>query len=65
MIDMVVLTHWEELIPRVIIDEAEMVGLRGDVKVTTRQDVREIGAERIYNYTVNLRVTGSEWPPKV
>ena len=49
---------------RVIIDEAEMVGLRGELEVNAKQDVREIGAARTYNYRINAKVTGGESPPK-
>ena len=49
---------------RVIIDEAEMVGLRGELEVNARQNVREIGLERTYHYMINTKVTGGEWPPR-
>ena len=49
---------------RVIIDEGEMVGLGGELKVDARQDVREIETKRTYNYTINVKVNGGEWPPR-
>ena len=49
---------------RVIIDEAEMVGLRGEWEVKATQYVREIGPKRTYYHEVNAKVTGSEWPPR-
>ena len=49
---------------RVIIDEAKMVGLRGDLEVNAKQQVRDFGTSRTYNYRTNVTVTGGESPPK-
>lgn len=49
---------------RVIMDEAKMVGLRGDLEVNAKQQVREYGTSRTYNYRINVTVTGGESPPR-
>lgn len=49
---------------RVILDEAEMVGLRGTVKMDAKENVRIAGQRRIYDHKLDLTVTGNEWPPR-
>ena len=48
---------------RVILDEAETVGLQGKAKVNAQQKVRVAKQQRTYDHKFNLTVTGSESPP--
>ena len=49
---------------RVILDEAEILGLSGRVAIEARQDVEVSGSERDYSYEVTATVRGTEWPPR-
>ena len=49
---------------RVILDEAEMVGLTGSIKRDTKGQVRVREEKRPYKEKVNIEVKGVEWPPK-
>ncbi len=48
----------------VIIAEAEMVGLRKELEVKAKQDIRENGAFRTYNYRIDAKVTGGGLLPR-
>lgn len=48
---------------RVLLDEAEMMGLGYSVRLKTRQRVREDGDERVFQYDQRLKVGGYEAPP--
>lgn len=48
---------------RVILDEAQMMGLSGKVKIDGKQNVREQNGRRDYSIELDVTVTGSEWPP--
>ena len=48
---------------RVLLDEAEMVGLGCFVRLKARQRVREDGDERVFQYDQRLKVGGYEAPP--
>lgn len=49
---------------RVILDEAEMVGLGYTVNLEGQQDVRASGDARDYRQKLKISVTGNEGPPK-
>ena len=48
---------------RVILDEAEMVGLEYSVNVEGRQDVRDSGDAGNYRQHLKIKVDGREGPP--
>lgn len=48
---------------RVLLDEAEMMGLGYSVRLKARQRVREDGDERVFQYDQRLKVGGYEAPP--
>ena len=50
---------------RVILDDAEMVGLGGSVKVNAKESVRVDGASRHHKYNFNVTIRGNEWPPRI
>ena len=45
-------------------DEAEFVGLRGDVRMNAKENVRIVGERRAHNYRINVSVAGGELPPR-
>ena len=49
---------------RVILDEAEMMGLWGKVKIDAKQDFRVEEGRRHYRIELDATVTGGEWPPR-
>ena len=49
---------------RVILDEAEYVGLTGGIKVQANRQVRVTGDKREHTDTINLTVKGGECPPR-
>ena len=49
---------------RVIIDEAELVGLGFSIRVDTEQQVQETSGNRKYRYKQKLNIKGTEMPPK-
>ena len=49
---------------RVILDDAEVVGLGGSVKVAAKESVRVDEANRHYKYNFDVTVRGNEWPPR-
>ena len=49
---------------RVILDEADMVGLWGKISVTGKQNVRITGQERDYRYKIGMTFKGGESPPR-
>ena len=49
---------------RVILDEAEIMGLSGRISLDTRQRVREDRGSRSYDNTIDAGVRGTEWPPR-
>lgn len=50
---------------RVILDEAEMMGLWGNVKIDAKQNVRFNEGRRDYRIELDTTVTGGEWPPRL
>ena len=50
---------------RVILDEAVMMGLRGTVDLSAKENVQVTGSRRTYNQEFHGTVTGGEWPPRV
>ena len=49
---------------RVILDEAEYVGLAGGLRVHVNRNIRVNGEERQYEDQVELTITGGECPPR-
>ena len=49
---------------RVIMDEAEIVGLRGDVRMDAKEDVRKLDDHTLHKYNIKLSVVGGESPPR-
>ena len=49
---------------RVILDEAEIVGLSGAIGMNAKQNVRTVGEKRKYDYKFNANMTGGESPPR-
>ena len=49
---------------RVILDEAEMVGLTGSIKRNAKEQVRVSGQRKTYNQRINIEIEGRECPPK-
>ena len=49
---------------RVILDEAEIVGLSGRISMEAEQNVQLSGSERDYNHEITATVKGTEWPPR-
>ena len=49
---------------RVIMDEAEIVGLRGDVRMDAKENVRKLDDRTIHKYNINISVVGGESPPR-
>ena len=50
---------------RVLLDEAEMVGLQGGVDMKARRDVTDHGETKMAHYKFEAAVKGSENPPKL
>ena len=50
---------------RVILDEASIVGLGGTVTMNATRNVRVVGEQRFYKGKIKIKVTGSEWPPRM
>lgn len=48
---------------RVILDECEIVGLHASVVMDAKQDVSQVGQQRTYHQSINIKVTGGENPP--
>ena len=49
---------------RVILDEAEILGLNGRISMEAKQNVQSTGSERDYNHEITATVRGTEWPPR-
>ncbi len=51
--------------PRVILDEAEVVGLSGVVDMKAAMDLHKVGEQEIHKQKINLSIRGRESPPKL